>query len=104
MSDATETRKDRLRHLANEVFPAAARAGRYPIVFNHCFLRVVYDNLLGARWQDVLARGKPAIHQLTDEQLDQAIALGEKLVSDRDTCVRLNRRSLAWRGKRGGKE
>ena len=44
-----EALKDQLRTLANETFPAVARRDKYPIVFNHCFLRVVYDNLFGQK-------------------------------------------------------
>lgn len=100
MTEETEALKDVLRHQANVRFPAAARAGEgYPIRFNHCFLRVVYDNLLGAQWQTVLKRKEPAIHQLTAEQLERAIAIGEQLIEDPEVCRELNRRSLTYRGK-----
>lgn len=94
-----EDRKAHLCYLANEAFPAAARGGGYPIRFNHCFLRVVYDNLFGARWNTVLPPGKPAIHQLTEEQLEQAIEIGEEVIADADVCRRLNEQSLRYRGK-----
>lgn len=94
-----EALKDQLRTLANETFPAVARRDKYPIVFNHCFLRVVYDNLFGQKWQEVLNPKKPAIHQLSETQLRRAIALGNEIIADRQTCEILNRRSLEWRGK-----
>ena len=99
----TEALRDALRHQANVEFPAAAKAGHYPIRLNHCFLRVVYDNLFGQQWQEVLAKSKPAIRQLSDEQLTAALAIGERVIADRDTCIALNRKSLDWRGKRGPK-
>ena len=94
-----EELKDELRRLANEDFPRVARRDGYPIVFNHCFLRVVYDNLFGAKWQEVLNGKKPAIHQLDETQLRRAVELGRQVMADRETCEILNRRSLRWRGK-----
>ena len=94
-----EGKKQRLKQLANEDFPAAAKAGKYPIILNHCFLRVVYDSLFEDTWQHQLAKGKPAIHQLSEEQLDRAIATGEAMVNDKELTEELNRRSLRYRGK-----
>ena len=91
--------KAHLRQLANEDFPAAARAGGYPIRFNHCFLRVVYDNLVGNKWQRVLTGKQPAIHQLTEEQLRRAIEIGEAITAEAGVCRALNEQSLGWRGK-----
>ena len=99
----TEALREALRHQANVEFPAAAKAGGYPIRFNHCFLRVVYDNLFGAQWQTVLPQGKPAIRQLTAAQLERALEIGQAVIDDKATCVELNRRSLDWRGKAGPK-
>ena len=98
-----EALREALRHQANVEFPAAARAGGYPIRFNHCFLRVVYDNLFGAQWQTVLPKGKPAIRQLTAAQLERALEIGQAVIGDKETCMRLNRKSLDWRGKTGPK-
>ena len=89
----------RLLALANDEFPAAAKTGGYPVRFNHCFLRIVYDNLFGAQWQTVLPKGKAAYKQLNAGQLADAIELGERVIADPETCRVLNDRSLAWRGK-----
>ncbi len=94
-----EALKDQLRQQANHTFPAVARREGYPIVMNHCFLRVVYDNLFERKWQEVLDAKKPAIHQLDETQLRRAIALGNEVIADRATCEIMNARSLAWRGK-----
>jgi hypothetical protein len=95
--------KENLKHhlltLANETFPEVARRQGYPIVFNHCFLRVVYDNLFEEKWQRVLGTKKPAIHQLSETQLRRAIEIGDAVIADRRTCEIMNRRSLEWRGK-----
>ena len=101
MSTATDLEGLRaaLRHQADVEFPAAARAGGYPVRHNHCFLRIVYDNLLGAPWREVLPPGAPAIAQLDADQLRRAIAIGRSIVDDPDACRVLNRRSLELRGK-----
>ena len=88
-----------LLYLANEKFPAVAKTGDYPVRLNHCFLRIVYDNLLGAQWQTVLPKGRAAYKQLSTEQLARAIEIGERVIDDPAVCRELNRRSLAWRGK-----
>ena len=98
MSAQHERLKDELRTLANHTFPKVARREGYPIVMNHCFLRVVYDNLFGQKWQEVLGTKKPAIHQLDETQLRRAIELGNEVIADRETCEIINARSLAWRG------
>lgn len=99
MPPTKEALKTRLLQIAREDFPAAARAGKYPIRFDHCLLRVVYDNLFGAQWQTVLDPKKPAIHQLSTEELENAIELAEAVTADKETCATLNRKSLEFRGK-----
>ena len=91
--DSKSELKRRLLHIAREEFPAAARADKYPIRFDHCLLRVVYDNLFERQWQTALDPKKPAIHQLSEEELRNAIELAEAVTADRETCVRLNRKS-----------
>ncbi|MGB3799283.1 MAG: hypothetical protein WA952_05670 [Lewinella sp.] len=85
--------------MANRQFPAAAREGGYPIVHNHCFLRVVYDHLFQKNWREALDSKKPAIHQLDEMQLRRAVSLGHQVMADRATCEIMNQQSLAWRGK-----
>lgn len=99
MNDTIEALRQQLREQANVRFPAAARGGGYPIRFNHCFLRVVYDNVCGAPWRQALPGSGPALERLSEEQLRQALALGEDIIADPDRCRELNRRSLAYRGK-----
>ncbi|WP_198661641.1 hypothetical protein [Lewinella sp. IMCC34183] len=98
--DRTDHLRRELLELANDHFPAAARRGGYPIVHNHCFLRVVYDNLFSEKWQRVLDPKKAAIRQLDETQLRRAIDLGKQVLADPATCKILNERSLRWR--RGG--
>ena len=72
-----------------------AREHRWPIRLDHCFMRVCLDTSLGARW-DTLVR-RPAIRHLTDAQLEAAIAVAERIVSDPDSLSSLNKASLRRR-------
>ena len=94
--------REHLRQMANVEFPEAARRGGYPVRFNHCFLRIVYDNLFGAPWRSVLPQGRPAIEQLDAEQLARATAIGREIIDYPEACRRLNRESLRLRGKLAG--
>ena len=96
--DTREELKTELLRIAREEFPRAAREGRYPIRFDHCMLRVVYDHLYGAQWQTVLKKG-PAIHQLSEVELKRAIEIAGQVTAEREVCERLNRQSLKYRGK-----
>jgi hypothetical protein len=114
----------RYRELVLDELPRRAREGRWVVVNNHCFGRIVLDNTVGGRWYDVLDRrrsdrsghdastphsvraGSPApdrrsaFAQLDDERLAAAVALGERIAAEGDPLVReLDARSLAWRGK-----
>ena len=72
-----------------------ANTHRWPIRFDHCFMRVCLDNALGTAWHTQVRR--PAIRNLTDAQLRDAIAWAERIVADPAMLPPLNRRSLEWR-------
>ena len=81
--------------LTRRVLPGMADAHRWPIRFDHCFMRVCLDNAIGAAWHTQVRR--PAIRHLTDAQLRDAIAWAERIVADPGLLPPLNRRSLDWR-------
>ena len=91
----------RYRALVDEELPTAARVGRWSLRLNHCFGRVLLDDAVGGCWYDHLDRkAGPAYRQLDDGQLERAVALGERLLTEGDPLLReLDARSLAWRGK-----
>jgi hypothetical protein len=93
--------RNRYLQLTNQMLPALANTRQFPVRFNHCFQRIVLDNLLGCCWYEVLDRGKePAYKQLSEEQLEGAIALAESIISQPDEYLQhLNQNSLEWRGK-----
>lgn len=80
------------------MLPQLAGQGRFPVRYNHCFARIVLDNLFGCCWYEALNRNGPAYKQLTEEQLEQAIALAESVISQPDKYIhQLNQNSLRWR-------
>ena len=81
--------------LTRDILPGMAAVQRWPIRFDHCFMRVLLDNAVGDAWPRLVPR--PAIRHLTKEQLGRAIALGESVLRDPALLPALNRRSLDWR-------
>ncbi len=92
----------RYRELVLGELPRRARTEGWVVTADHCFGRIVLDNVVGGRWYDILDRRRsPAFAQLTDEQLAAAVALAERVAQAGDPLLReLDARSLAWRGKR----
>jgi len=89
----------RYLELTNQVLPKLALQQRLPVRYNHCFQRIILDNLFGCCWYEVLNRKNgPAYKQLTEEQLEQAIAIAEAMIAQPDEYTqRLNQNSLHWR-------
>lgn len=101
------------KHLTNDVFAEARKhtgtATRWPIRLNHCFQRIILDNLFQDVWYPHLSidgedGSKPpkggAMHRLRIDQLVGALEIGRQMLEGGAPIVReLNERSLAWRGK-----
>ncbi|AFY59112.1 hypothetical protein Riv7116_6796 [Rivularia sp. PCC 7116] len=87
--------------LTNEVLPNLAKQRQFPVRFNHCFQRIILDNLFGCCWYDVLDKRQGAAYQqLNKAQLEKAISLAKAIISQSDEYIRqLNTNSLCWRGK-----
>lgn len=85
--------------LINHRLPAAAQHGEYPVRFNHCFARIILDNVCGKPWYEAIA--KPAYKNMTEAQVKEAIAIGQTFLDDPAACHDANRRSLQYRGKLG---
>lgn len=81
----------------NEVLPNQAQSREWPIRFDHCFGRVIYDCVVGDQWNRVI--DSPAYKNLSDEQLRECIDLAERIVYADDAYLRaLNDLSLRYRG------
>ncbi|RKE95985.1 hypothetical protein [Sulfitobacter guttiformis] len=85
--------------LTKEVMPKMAREGaaNWPVRNDHCFQRIVLDNVCGGPWFDHIAR--PAYKNLSRDQAMRALRLCESIVEGRENLVKLNNKSLIWRGK-----
>jgi hypothetical protein len=80
--------------LIRDELPRLARERGWHVRFDHCFGRIVLDNVFGRCWYEALDRRRIAYRQLDDEQLARAIAIAERIPYElRD----LDARSLAWR-------
>ena len=90
----------RWRDLVERRLPEAAGSRPdWPVRLDHCFARILLDAACGGPWRDSVAA--PAWRHMPADGLAQAVALGEAVLDGRADLDALNRRSLAWRGKRG---
>lgn len=81
--------------LTRRVLPGMAQAARWPIRFDHCFMRVCLDHAIGQPWHERVRR--PAIRHLGDEELQRAVAVAERIMAEPAVLPALNEQSLAWR-------
>ncbi len=86
--------------LVNVILPGVAREKSFPITFNHCFARIILDNLFEGCWYNYLdPRGRVAAYkQLDTTKLSKAISLAESMAEgDANHITELNKNSLRWR-------
>jgi len=96
-SDLTDLRR-RYRRLVTTELPRAARTGDdWPVSEDHCFARIVLDDVFDDVWYDHVA-GRPAYEHLSASRLREAIDTAERLLDEGKPLVdELNRRSLVRR-------
>lgn len=82
--------------LIRDTLPGLAAARRWPVRHDHCFARILLDQVCGGRWYDHVS-ARPAYRHLPDERLRAAVALAETVASGAADLHALNRASLAWR-------
>ena len=92
--DLSELRR-RYRALVETKLPRAAREhGDWPVDEDHCFARIVLDDLFDDVWYDHVS-GRPAYEHLSPSQLRDAVGTAERLLDEgRPLVDELNRRSL----------
>jgi hypothetical protein len=94
-----ELRADYKRKVNEELPEKAQSSDGWPIHLDHCFGRVVLDNLFEDEWYSHID-GRPAYENLTQDELKQAIEIADKMLSEGKPAVEeLNEKSLRWRGK-----
>ncbi|MGG6269428.1 hypothetical protein ACQ4M3_28265 [Leptolyngbya sp. AN03gr2] len=99
MDRLTQLRNQYLE-LTNRELPSLASDRKFPVQYNHCFQRIILDNLFDRCWYEVLERKRiPAYQQLSEEQLERAIALANQIIAQPNSYLeQLNQNSLKWRG------
>ena len=82
----------------NRELPEKAQSGDgWPIHLDHCFGRVVLDNLFGDEWYSHVD-GRPAYRNLTRDELQEAIEIADRMIQGGKPVVEeLNENSLRWR-------
>ena len=96
--------------LYSRTLPSLARARdpaqlEWPVALDHCFARIILDNTVGEsrdRWDTFLKR--PALRNMSCEQLEKAIELAERIKSGKEDLVALNLLSLEIRTRLDGKK
>ncbi len=77
---------------------------KWPVTLDHCFARIILDNTIGnglKQWDKVIQ--KPATKNMSQEQLRNAIALGEDIKAGKADLRHLDAVSLRCRNKDQGK-
>jgi O-6-methylguanine DNA methyltransferase len=66
---------------------------------DHCFARIILDSTVGidAPWMEKIK--SPAYKNMSKEQLEKSIELGQKILDGKANLVELDNKSLALRGK-----
>ncbi|KAL1612992.1 hypothetical protein SLS60_001223 [Paraconiothyrium brasiliense] len=95
--------QQRWKELYAQDLPAMAKAKdekqKWPVHLDHCFARIILDNAVGrnSTWTEVVK--SPAIKNMSEQQLKDAIKLAEAIVDGSEDINPLNERSLKLRGK-----
>lgn len=84
--------------LTREEMPSVAKARGWPVVFDHCFQRILLDNAAGRVWYEVIEK-RPAYRHAPEALLRDAVELGEAALEGKADLHALNRESLRLRGK-----
>jgi hypothetical protein len=90
---------DRLPHAAKSRSPTQSS---WPVHLNHCFGRIILDSVCDKPWKEVIK--SPATRNMSMEQLQRCVELGEAILSGEANLQRLNEKSLEMRGKTGDKK
>lgn len=77
--------------------PEKAKKESWSIRFDHCFQRVILDNMTGDTWYNQI-NGRPAYKHLTRQQLRKAIEIADRMLEEgKPTVEKLNQKSLEYR-------
>ena len=98
-SQVHEESLNQFLHYAKSVLPsiAAMKKNTWPIHNDHCFMRVILDNVCGCAWYDVIP--SPAYQNLSQEYAIAAAQLAKRIASENVSLHTLTERSKLWRKK-----
>ncbi|KAF7512739.1 hypothetical protein GJ744_000306 [Endocarpon pusillum] len=93
------------RELYSKILPTLAHnrdaaQPKWPVTLDHCFARIILDNTIGEgreQWDKRLKR--PAVTNMTREQLVKAIEMAERIKDGDEDLVALDLRSLETRDR-----
>lgn len=95
----SELRAEYNRKVSEELPEQARNGDGWPIHLDHCFGRVVLDNLFGDEWYGHVD-DRPAYKHLSQRELREAIEIADRMANEGKPAVEeLNRNSLRWRDK-----
>ncbi len=69
----------------------------HPVRYNHCFARIILDWTFQDCWHGHLKKYKPAIRQLSEAQVQQAVHRMAAWLADPQLLIADNKASLGYR-------
>lgn len=95
----SELRAEYTRKVNGELPAQAQSSDGWPIHLDHCFGRVVLDNLFGDEWYSHVD-DRPAYKHLSQKELREAVEIADRMLTEGKPAVEeLNQNSLRWRDK-----
>jgi Lhr-like helicase len=95
--DLSELRAEYNRKVNKELPERAQSSDGWPVHLDHCFGRIVLDNLFADEWYSHVD-GRPAYEHLARNELQEAIEIADRMLEEgRPAVEELNRNSLRWR-------
>jgi hypothetical protein len=85
-------------NLTRKNLPEVALQRGWPIRQDHCFQRIILDNVCAGPWTAKIAR-KPAYRHAPDAMLEAAVNLATDVLDGKADLSAMNLKSLAWRHK-----
>ena len=92
-----ENFKTRLPQAAREKDPCQKN---WPVQLDHCFGRIILDNVIGVDQPWTAKLKSPAIRNMTEEQAEDCSRMAELILAGQVCLVALDDKSLALRGKK----
>lgn len=85
--------------LIRDTLPSLAASRDWPVRNDHCFARIILDQVCGGCWYDHVP-ARPAYRHLGEGRLCAAIEMAEAIAAGSVDLAALNQASLAWRAAR----